>query len=571
MPYPVMVYGKDSKDLKYRANWNTPVAVSPHDPSVIYYGAQKVLKSTTRGATWSEISPDLTRNDPEKQGRNGGPLTPENVGAEFYNTIFYIVESPFEHGLIWVGSDDGLVHITRDGGANWEDVSPKHPGEAMINSIEISPHDKATAYLAVTGYKLNDFKPYIYKTTDYGQHWKRIDQGLPQDAFVRVVREDPARQGLLYAGTELGMFVSVNDGDDWQSLKLNLPPVPITDLAIRHDRLVAATQGRAFWVLDDLFVVRESAGKMSSDSLHVFNPGTVSMVRSGKSAGNFEGSNPERGVPVHYYLANTLDAESGDSPLTIEIVDSEGQLVRSYSSNEREFDRCKIANMDPRRPFELEFPSVKKGLNTWYWDFKRDGITCIEDIALFAGFNGSMVAPGKYTVRVSFDDSTQTVPFSLTMDPRITASDEEIDAWSNHLEEVTALLNEVLITLDRVRMGQKQIEALMAEYPESSVLQLAGSEAGQHITTWDAEINQVLHQTYEDEDAWETKLAGQLRFLLDVIDKTGAPVTEGSLLRLADLKAEWQQRKTELQDIRSNHIEPINEWAREHGIPHISR
>ena len=279
IPYPVLVYGKDAKDLKYRANWNTPVAVSPHDPSIIYYGAQKVLRSSDRGATWNEISPDLTRNDPEKQGRNGGPLTPENVGAEFYNTIYYIVESPFEPGTIWVGSDDGLVHITRDGGSNWSNVSPKHAGEAMINAIELSPHDKATAYLAVTGYKLNDFKPYIYKTTDYGRKWKRIDEGLPADAFVRVVREDPTRKGMLYAGTEMGMFVSFNDGEDWQSLKLNLPPVPITDLAIRHDRLVAATQGRAFWILDDLNVVRQATDGFADEPLHVFAPGTVSMVR----------------------------------------------------------------------------------------------------------------------------------------------------------------------------------------------------------------------------------------------------------------------------------------------------
>jgi len=566
-----MIFGKDSKDLKYRANWNTPVAVSPHDPSVIYWGAQKVLRSTDRGATWSEISSDLTRNDPEKQGRNGGPLTPENVGAEFYNTIFYIVESPFERGLIWVGSDDGLVHITRGGGANWADVSPKHPGEAMINSIEISPHDKATAYLAVTGYKLNDFRPYIYKTTDYGQHWKRIDEGLPQDAFVRVVREDPAHQGLLYAGTELGMFVSYNDGNDWHSLKLNMPPVPITDLSIRQDRLVAATQGRAFWVLDDLFVVRESAGGLNGEPLYVYQPGTVSMVRSGGTAGDFEGANPEWGVPVYYHLVNPIDADSAESPLTIEILDPEGRLVRSYASEERDFERCRLANMDPARPFELEYPSTRKGLNSWSWDFRRNGIYCIEDLALFAGFNGPLVAPGEYTVRVSFNGTAQTVPVKLTMDPRITASEEEIAAWSGHLEEVAALLNEVLISLDSVRTARKQIEALMADYPEHTDLQLAGTETGKQIEAWDAEINQVLHQTYDDEDAWESKLAGQLRFLLDAIDKTGAPVTEGSLLRLADLKAEWQIRKAELQNIRNNHIDPINDWAREHGIPHVSQ
>jgi len=569
MPYPVLVYGKDSRDLKYRANWNTPVAVSPHDPSIIYYGAQKILKSTDRGATWAEISPDLTRNDPEKQGRNGGPLTPENVGAEFYNTIFYIVESAHEEGLIWVGSDDGLVHITRDGGGNWQDVSPGHAGEAMFNSIEISPHDKATAYLAVTGYKLNDFKPYIYRTTDYGKDWERIDQGLPQDAFVRVVREDPARKGLLYAGTEMGMFVSFNDGKDWQSLKLNLPPVPITDLAIRHDRLVAATQGRAFWVLDDLFVVREAAGQLSGKSLHVFTPGAVSMARGGKSASAFEGANPEHGVPIYYYLAEELETTGEESQLSIEILDASDRTARSYSSKERDFDRCKIANMDPRSPFEMEYPPTKQGLNIWYWDMRNEGVSCLEDVALFAGFGGPGVAPGDYKVRVSIEGEEQTVPVTLTMDTRISASKEEIEFWSARTKEVTGLLDEVLTSLDGLRRAQKQIEVLMADYSGDARLQWAGSEAIKRMTAWDAEINQVLHQTYEDEDAWETKLAGQLRFLLDVIDRTGAPVTEGALQRLADLKAEWQLRKSELEDIQSKHVAAINSWASEQGIPHI--
>lgn len=565
IPFPDYTYGKDSRDLKYRTNWNAPVAVSPHDPSIVYFGTQMLLRSTDRGASWTEISPDLTRNDAEKQGRNGGPLTPENVGAEFYNTIFYIVESPHEQNLIWVGSDDGLVHITHDGGSNWEDVSPKHPGEVMINAIEISPHDKATTYLAVTGYKLNDNKPYIYKTTDYGEHWKRIDKGLPQNAFVRVVREDPAQQGLLYAGTELGMFVSFNDGGDWQSLDLNLPPVPITDLTLRHDKLVAATQGRGFWVLDDLFMVHQVARETPAKPLHVFTPVTTTLARGGGRARNFEGANPDRGVPLYYYLE-----DKPEGSLSIDILDSDGKMVRSYSSEEGDFERCKISNMDPRDPFKLKYPATKKGLNKWTWDKHRQGIKCIENITFFYGFDGPSIAPGVYSARLSVDETVQTVSFSVDKDPRLTATDEEIDFWSERLQKLSGTLNDILTNLDAIRGSQRQIEALMAKYPGDKKLQQAGITAVELITEWDAKIIQVLHQTGEDEDAWETMLAGQFRFLMDVIDETGAPVTEGALQRLDSLKAEWSQRLAELQAIKTGYIDGINKWAQQQGVPHVA-
>jgi len=348
-PYPEFVFGQQSKDLKYRTNWNAPVTASPHDPSVLYYGTHMVLRSDDRGVTWTEISPDLTTNQTDKQGLNGGPLTPENVGAEFYGTIFYITESPHEAGTIWAGSDDGLVHLTRDGGESWDDVTPGNLNGAQVNAIEPSPHDPGTAYMAVTGYKLNDFRPYIYKTTDYGNRWRRIDSGLPTDNFVRVVREDPDRRGLLYAGTEGGMFVSFDDGSNWQSLDLNLPPVPITDLKIRQGDLVAATQGRGFWVLDDLTVVRQARDELADLPLHLFGPGEVEMIRGGRSAGANEGSNPARGVTLSYFIA---DEQEG--PLRIEILDADGRILRSYSSEEGDFERCIIGNMDQRLPFEVE-------------------------------------------------------------------------------------------------------------------------------------------------------------------------------------------------------------------------
>jgi photosystem II stability/assembly factor-like uncharacterized protein len=567
IPYPELVYGKDSRDLKYRTNWNAPVAVSPHDPSIIYYGTQMVLKSVDRGVTWTRISPDLTRNDPQKQGRNGGPLTPENVGAEFYNTLFYIVESPHQAGYIWVGSDDGLVHLSRDGGANWNNVSPPHKGEAMINAIEISPHDPATVYLAVTAYKLNDFRPYIYKTSDYGGRWQRIDEGLPEDTFVRVVREDPARNGLLYAGTEAGMFVSFNDGKEWQPLKLNLPPVPVTDLAIRQDTLVAATQGRGFWALDDLFLVRASTEGVGSKPVHLFAPKQTAMFgKRGWPSEEFEANNPEPGVPLYYYLEDGIEG-----PLGIEIIDSEGQLVRQYSSEETDFESCLLHNMDPRKPYQPKYPSVKTGLNKWNWDTKRQGFSCVRDITLFEGLDGPSATPGDYTARISVAGKTAEAAFSLALDPRITASGDEIAAWSARMDETTNLLESVLVSLRQTRKAQGQIRALMDEFPKDSNLQQSGQAALTAIEAWDHQIIQPLHETLEDEDAWETMLAGQIRYLLKVIDSTGAPVTDGALSRLADLKSDWATLDSLLEEIRSNHIDPINAWARDNSVPHVNR
>jgi photosystem II stability/assembly factor-like uncharacterized protein len=566
VPYPELVYGKDSRDLKYRANWNAPVAMSPHDPAVIYYGAQVVLRTEDRGATWTEISPDLTRNDKEKQGRNGGPLTPENVGAEFYNTIFYLVESPHEPGYIWVGSDDGLVHLSRDGGGNWDDVSPPHPGEAMINAIEISPHDPATVYLAVTGYKLNDFRPYIYRSTDYGKRWKRIDKGLPGDTFVRVVREDPARRGHLYAGTESGMFVSFDDGQNWQSLKLNLPPVPITDLRIRQDTLVAATQGRGFWVLDDLFLAGAAGAARGGNSVQLFAPEKVVMIRRrGGSSEPFEAANPESGVPLYYRLPEGIEG-----PLTIEIMDRDGRPVRRYSSEESHFERCLIGNMDPRSPFELEYPGVKAGLNKWVWDMQRAPFRCIDDITLFGGYEGPGVVAGAYRARVTAGGESSEASFTLEPDPRNRASAAEISHWKLQLDETSALLEDILDRLAGLRRAQRQTAALMSDHPDEQSLQDAGRAALAAIEAWDHRIIQPLHETYEDEDAWETMLAGQVRFLLDVIDSTGAPATAGALARLADLKSEWSALRRDLEGIRTDHIDPINTWARQRGLPHVS-
>jgi hypothetical protein len=329
---------------------------------------------------------------------------------------------------------------------------------------------------------------------------------------------------------------------------------------------VAATQGRGFWVLDDLFVVREAATR-TGRGLHLYSPGTVAMItREGWGEGEFEGSNPPRGVPLYYELEETAEA-----PLTIDIFDGDGRKIRSYSSEESDFERCLLANEDPRRPVELEYPAAEAGLNKWVWNLHRENVHCIEDVALFGGFGGATVAPGAYSARVSIGDRSVEAGFRVVPDPRDTASEAERRAWSETLAVTEQLLDEILRRLGEARKARAQIEGLMAEFPADDELQQAGKAAVRAITAWDHLLNQHLHETYEDEDAWATMLAGQVRYLLDVIDATGAPVTGGQRERLADLQAEWAERQAELQAIADRNIEPINEWAEQHEVRYVSR
>jgi hypothetical protein len=290
------------------------------------------------------------------------------------------------------------------------------------------------------------------------------------------------------------------------------------------------------------------------------------MVRSeGGDAEKFEGANPPRGVPLYYYLD-----QAAEGPLAIEILDSAGQVIRSYSSEETDFDRCLLANMDMRRPFELKYPAREKGLNKWVWDLHRQGVYCIEDVKIFAGFGGAAVAPGEYRARVTVGGRSSEAGFTLVPDPRSRATPEQLAEWTARLDETASLLDGILRRLGEARKARSQVEALLADHPGDADLQQAGKAAVDALTAWDRKLNQHLHQTYEDEDAWETMLAGQVRYLLDVIDATGAPVTGGQLERLGDLQAEWAERRRELQAIREEHIGPINAWARERGVDHVA-
>jgi len=563
-PYPEFVFGRDSSELRYRANWNAPVTASVQDPSVIYYGTQKVLRTKDRGVTFEEISPDLTKDEEDKQGRNGGPITAENVGAEFYGTLLTITSSPHAYGEVWVGSDDGLIHVTRDDGENWADVTPGDLKGAMVNAIDVSPHEPGTAYVAVAGYKMNDFRPYIYKLTDYGRRATRLDGDLPKDSFIRVVREDPERKGLLYAGGEQAMYVSFDDGKHWQSLQLNLPPVPITDLQVRQGDLVAATQGRGFWVLDDLSPLRQADADQAKKAVHLFAPGAVEMIAAGWGKGEFEGENPPAGAVLNYHFR-----EEPEGPLAITIEDAAGNVVRRYSSEEGDFERCITGNMDQRIPFEIEYPGAEQGANRWIWDLRRDGLNCIDDLKIFEGFGGARVMPGEYRATVTAGGESASAGITLLPDPRIDASPADFAELDARISDATRLLNEQLDGVAAIRNSRAQIERLMREYPGSDALLAAGTRAIEQLTTWEEKVYQVDFETYEDEDNLPGKLIKQTRHILDVMDSAGPPVAAGARERLADLQRDWAALRAELESIYSTDVAAINDWAEERRIPHI--
>lgn len=563
-PYPEFVFGMESKDLKYRTNWNAPVTASVQRPNVIYYGTQMVLRTADRGVTFDVISPDLTKNEKDKQGLNGGPITAENVGAEFYGTLLTITASPHAYGTLWVGSDDGRIHVTRDDGESWSDITPGDLGGAMINAIEESPHEPGTAYAVVAGYKMNDFRPYIYKLTDYGARATRIDRDLPKDNFIRVVREDPEKAGLLYAGGEAGMYVSFDAGANWQSLDLNLPPVPITDLAIRQNTLVAATQGRGFWVLDELPVLHQLDAGSDESPIRLFSPGTVEKVGGRGRKGAFEGANPDRGVALNYYIA-----QPSDESLSITISNDQGEVVRRYRSEEGPFERCALSNMDQRFPFTIKYPSKNVGANRWVWDLRRDGLDCIEDLPLFEGFAGATVGAGTYTIQVDLGEWSASTAVELVPDRRVEATGAQFAALDARLMEVTSMMNEILGRIAAVRQSRQLVNSLVSRYPEDEDLRPLAERVGDQLDAWEQSVLQVEYETYEDEDSLPPRLVKQVRHLLDVLDSAGPPVAAGALDRLQDLKSQWAARKQALDSIWAADVAAVNRWAKERDVPHV--
>ncbi|MCH7489433.1 MAG: glycosyl hydrolase [Gemmatimonadetes bacterium] len=557
MAYPQLPAAMASRDMKYRFNWNAPIVVSKHDSNVAYHAGNILLRTRDRGITWEEISPDLTRDSDTTQGPGGGPITNEGAGGEIYNTIYYVAESPHDPNTIWAGSDDGLVHVTQDGGESWQDVTPDGLGETTINAIEVSPHDPAAAYIAVTAYKFNDFTPHIYKTNDYGRSWDHVVNGIGEDAFVRVVREDPARRGLLYAGTETGVYVSFDDGERWQSLQLNLPNSPITDLTIRHNDLIAATAGRAFWILDDLLPLQQLNDEVASSDMHLFAPRNAYRVGGGGGfggGGGAVGQNPPAGAIIDFYLA-----EEPDSTVTLDILDNTGTVVRSYSTQ-------------PDKDEQQDSLPVAAGMNRFAWNLRHSNVKSISGVYVWGTLQGRKAVPGRYSARLSVGGRGLTESFEVLKDPRVDATLADFrgqDAMLVSIRDELTSIHEGVIRLRDVREQVDDVVQRAADHEAADTI----TAAGQAITgQLDAVEDTLIQKRTVDGQTvinWPSRLNFHYIRLRMAVDGSEGVVTRGARDLFADLSAQWRVHQATLNAILGPQLEAFNELIRSRGIPAI--
>jgi photosystem II stability/assembly factor-like uncharacterized protein len=557
MAYPATNLSVDAKDQRYRFNWNAPILTSPHDPKVLYHAGNVLFRSTDRGNNWVEISPDLTRNDKSKQGPGGAPITNEGAGGEVYNTIFTVAESPKQAGLIWVGTDDGLVQLTRNGGETWENVTPRGLPEAQINAVEASPHDAGTAYLAVTRYKFNDFTPHFFRTRDLGKTWDRVVSGIPSDAWARVVREDPVRKGLLYAGTETGAYVSFDGGDNWQSLQRNLPVVPVTDLKVQGNDLVASTSGRAFWILADLAVLRQLHPEMLATDVVLLEPAPAYRVSgSGFSPPSPRaGQNPPAGAQLHFFLKRLPDSSSF---VTLEVLDAGGSAVRTWMTK-------------PAPGSPADSLTVKAGMNLVNWNLRHTGPRPIPGLVTFGGSFARGAVPGEYQVRLTADGTSRTVPLRVLADPRQehpAAGYAEQDAAA---EELQGIMTELLRGVRDVRSARDQVNDVLkrsAGRPEGAAIKAAGDSLVKRLTDVD---DLLIGKATNGQDIinYPTRFDTQVAGLLGLIDGAEPPLTAGQKQRLADLLADWLKHKAGLDRVLGPDLDAFNALVRETGLPAV--
>ena len=596
-PWPVNPIGWAAADVKHRFQWTEPIVFSPHDPKTLYFAAEVLFKTTDAGMSWTVISPDLTRNDRSKQAASGGPITKDNTGVEFYDTIFSVVESPLQKDLIWVGTDDGLVHVTRDGGQHWENITPKAmPEWGTVSMIEASPRDAGAAYVAVERHKMDDFAPYVFKTTDFGKTWTKLVTGLPIDDYVHAVRADPRRPGLLFAGMEQGVYVSLDDGVHWQSLQLNLPDAPVNDLVVKNNDLVVATHGRSFWILDDITPLRQYQDSIPQEDAYLFTPApanhTVFRGSPFAAPGN-SGKNPPAGAVIYYWLKTPLKAPDKKGPsasssaesqaieggksegekaaapkITLEILDSSGKVIRKFPRKEEPAD-------DEEDFFNRDRSSgglpAEAGLNRFVWDLRYEGATRVPHAPLWGGnTNGPVALPGTYQVRLTVLGKAYTAPLQITADPRLNVSQEDLAKQFDLLLKIrdeVSTTDDVIIQIRDLREQISAVNKRVGDDPKQKAIVDAGKSLNQKMS----EIEEVLIQTEaksgQDVLNFPVRLNNHLVALGGVVGSGDAAPTMQSYEVFDMLSKAVSEQLAKWQAIVSTDVVSYNSLVRQQEIP----
>ena len=607
-PWPNNPMGHDAADARYRFQWTFPIVISPHNPSRMYVGSSVIFQTDNEGQTFKPISPDLTRNDPKTLGASGGPITKDQTSVEYFGTVFTIAESPRTAGVIWAGSDDGLVHITRDGGKTWKNVTPAGlPEWARISMIEPSSFATGTAYFAANRYQLDDMRPYLYKTSDYGATWTAITSGIPATEFTRVLREDPERAGLLYAGTERGVWVSFDDGANWQSLRRNLPIVPIHDLAVKEGDLIAATHGRSFWILDDLSALRQLSPEITRTAAHLFKPRKVYRAGfgggggTGAAGGHPTGANPPSGGVIYYWLAQPRQL------VTMDFLDRQGKVIRSFTSQQdptvaadsirgdsirtARNDSLRRAGATPDTTVRSEArgeetppgddgpvrrpppPRVanKAGLNMFAWNLRYPDASVFENMILWAGgTSGPVALPGTYSARLNVNGRSYTQPLAIVKDPRSTASDADLREQFDFLMRIrdkTSQANDAVKTIRNIKAQLADREKRMPA-DKRAAFSSAANDMTTRLSAVEGEIYQVKNQSGQDPLNYPIRLNNKIAALSGVVGGTAARPTSQSYTVFNDLSAQLDRQ---LQAMRGAllGLPSINATLKAAGLPPV--
>ncbi len=545
--WPDNPMGHGAEGMKYRFQWNFPIIFSRHNPKKLYTFSNHVHVTENEGQSWKLLSDDLTRNDPAKLVSSGGPITQDNTSVEYYCTIFAANESPLKEGLLWVGSDDGLIHVTKDGGQNWDNVTPKNmPEWNMINSIEPSAFDEGTCYVAATRYKLGDFQPYLYKTTDYGQTWAKITNGINNEHFTRVVREDPKRKGLLYAGTETGMYVSFDDGANWSPFQMNLPIVPITDLTIKENNLVVATQGRSLWILDDLTILHQldDAKKNSSSILYQPKDSYRTKGRASSKPSKTAGQNHPNGVISHFYLKNLSEKDS----VSLTYTSMAGDTLASYSNASKDKDK------------KLK---VKKGGNTHVWDTRGKGAKLLDGMIMWwASLDGAKAVPGQYKVHLNVNGSSSSQTFKIIPDPRAEASVDDMQKQFDFITDINTTIEKAHNSIKNIKKINGKLDAFMKQYKGNEQTKDLVEKAKAMKEKFGA-VEKALYQTKnksrQDPLNFPIRLNNKLGHLNSLVAMDDFPPTEQDIAVKNELSGQIEAQLKTFDNLINTEIEAFND------------